>query len=137
MEDLMKRRQRRGVSLVEAALVFPVLLLLLLGLLEYGWIFLCAQQITHAARHGARVAALADATADQAYQAIDTWMTEAGFASGSYTRVCTADVAPGQLVEVIVTGHGLSIMGSFVPSPDSYEAKFYMAKEGPNASPGP
>ena len=138
MALLAKRGRHRGVTIVEAALVLPILLLLLLGLMEYGWIMLRAQQITHAARHGARVGARADSTEDNVYDAIQWWMEEkAGFAAGDYTPLYEPAAGPGQILTVTVTGHGLSLVGLFVPSPDSYEAQVSMAKEGPNASPGP
>ena len=44
--------------MVEAAIVFPILLMLTLGAIEYGWLFLNAQQVTNAARQGARIAIL-------------------------------------------------------------------------------
>jgi Flp pilus assembly protein TadG len=53
---------RRGAVLVEAALVFPVLLLVTFGAIRYGWFFLKLQQITDTARCGARKAALYNVT---------------------------------------------------------------------------
>jgi Flp pilus assembly protein TadG len=53
---------RRGAVLVEAAIVFPVLLLVTFGAIRYGWFFLKLQQITDAARCGARKAALYNVT---------------------------------------------------------------------------
>ena len=46
----------RGAVAVELALVLPVILLVTFGALRYGWFFLKAQQVTNAARYGARVA---------------------------------------------------------------------------------
>ena len=43
-------RVNRGVALVEAALVFPVLALLFFGVVEFGWVF--SQNLD--VRHGAR-----------------------------------------------------------------------------------
>lgn len=44
--------------MVEAAIVFPVLLLVTFGAIRYGWFFLKLQQITNTTRCGARTAAL-------------------------------------------------------------------------------
>jgi hypothetical protein len=52
---------RRGAVLVEAAIVFPVLLLVTFGAIRYGWFYLKLQQITDAARCGARKASLYNA----------------------------------------------------------------------------
>ena len=62
---VMVRRKRnvsrRGAVMVEAAIVFPVLLLVTFGAIRYGWFYLKLQQITDAARCGARKAALYNA----------------------------------------------------------------------------
>ena len=56
------RRRRRpgqsGVELIEFALVFPLLLLVVLGIVDYGLMFQRFEALTNAAREGARVGAL-------------------------------------------------------------------------------
>ena len=52
------RKNRKGQSMVEFALVLPILLLLLLGIMEFGFLFHEYLVVTHAAREGARDAAL-------------------------------------------------------------------------------
>lgn len=47
-------KQREGQALVELALVLPVLLLILFGIVEFGRIFHAYLVITNAAREGAR-----------------------------------------------------------------------------------
>lgn len=49
-------RGQRGTSAIEFALVLPFLLLLLLGMLDYGWYFFVEHASETAAREGARVA---------------------------------------------------------------------------------
>jgi Flp pilus assembly protein TadG len=48
----------RGQSLVEFALVLPLLLLILLGIIQFGFIFNTQVTITNAAREGARAATI-------------------------------------------------------------------------------
>ena len=63
------------------ALVLPILLLLSLGALRYGWLFLKAQEITNATRYGARVAIRPNATIeDDVEPAIENLMAAAGMA---------------------------------------------------------
>ena len=50
--------ERRGQSLVEFALVLPILLLIVVGILEFGIAFRTFQVVTNAAREGARTAVL-------------------------------------------------------------------------------
>lgn len=51
-----RKRRRRGASAVEAALVLPVVVLLLFGILEYGRYMMTLQVLTNAAREGAHYA---------------------------------------------------------------------------------
>ena len=53
-----KLKDSRGVALIEFALVLPILLLLVLGIIEFGWIYNGYITLTGAAREGARVAAI-------------------------------------------------------------------------------
>lgn len=48
----------RGVAAVEAALVLPVLLLLVMGLIDLGRAFATKQEVTHATREAVRVYAV-------------------------------------------------------------------------------
>lgn len=59
MNHLLKlKKSQQGQGLVEFALVFPLLMLLILGMVEFGWILNGKITLTNAAREGARVAAI-------------------------------------------------------------------------------
>lgn len=49
---------KKGQSMVEMALILPVILLLLLGMVEFSRIFGSYLLVTHASREGARLAAI-------------------------------------------------------------------------------
>jgi Flp pilus assembly protein TadG len=51
-------RCEKGAQLVEFALVLPLLLLVMLGIAEFGFIFNRYEVLTNAAREGARIAVL-------------------------------------------------------------------------------
>jgi hypothetical protein len=51
-------RRDRGVAAVEAALVLPVLLLLVMGIIDLGRAFATKQEVTHATREAVRVYAV-------------------------------------------------------------------------------
>lgn len=55
-------RSDRGANLVEFAILMPLLLLLALGIVELGWKFGQFNDVRHAVREGARLAAVAGAT---------------------------------------------------------------------------
>lgn len=55
-------RKDRGAQLVEFALIAPLLIILLLGIIEFGYIFGQYNDIRHGAHEGARLAAVDDAS---------------------------------------------------------------------------
>jgi Flp pilus assembly protein TadG len=59
------RQAERGQALVEFALILPVILLLVVGMLEFSRAWNLHQVITDAAREGARRAVIADLTMDR------------------------------------------------------------------------
>ena len=58
MRWFKRGRSEDGAQLVEFALVLPLLLLVVLGIAEFGFIFQRYEVITNAAREGARLAVL-------------------------------------------------------------------------------
>ena len=53
-----RRSGEAGAEIIELALVFPLLLLVVLGVVDYGLLFQRFEALTNAAREGARVASL-------------------------------------------------------------------------------
>jgi Flp pilus assembly protein TadG len=51
-------RGQKGAELVEFALTFPLLLLVVLGIVDFGFLFQRYEVLTNAAREGARIAIL-------------------------------------------------------------------------------
>lgn len=56
-EQVGSRKNERGVSLLELAIFLPVILLIVVGIVDYGFALREVQVISSAAREGARVAA--------------------------------------------------------------------------------
>jgi Flp pilus assembly protein TadG len=51
-------KSERGAELIEMALVLPLLLLLIVGMVDFGFLFARYEVLTNAAREGARIAVL-------------------------------------------------------------------------------
>jgi Flp pilus assembly protein TadG len=51
----MKPSRRRGGAAIEFALILPVLVTLLFGIIEYGWVFLQQANVVAAVREGVRL----------------------------------------------------------------------------------
>jgi len=57
-------KDKKGQSLIEFALVLPILLLVLLGIMEFGRMIMAANVLSQAAREGARLGAVTNYGAD-------------------------------------------------------------------------
>ena len=67
LNRILKRlgRSESGAELIEFALTLPLLLLLVLGMIEFGFLFQEYEVVTNAAREGARIAVLPTYSATQ------------------------------------------------------------------------
>lgn len=53
---MKKYRRENGQSMVEFALVLPILLILICGIIDFGWLFYNQSELNNVAREGARYA---------------------------------------------------------------------------------
>ena len=138
------KRRPRGAALVELAIVMPILCLLTLGLMEYGWVFMKISQINQAARHGVRIAVRPNSTTEDINAAVAALMTQAGIKSSDYTLTYGTNAAGNNGVidppvgdpiklRISVNYDKLTLTGTgLVPLPSSLQGYGAMAKEGPN-----
>ncbi len=57
------RRRRAGQNLIEFALIVPILIALLMGIMEFGWVMRNQLILTNAAREGARALSVGGSSA--------------------------------------------------------------------------
>lgn len=94
-------KKRRGQAMVEFALILPVFILILLGIMEFGLVFHQYLVVTAASREGARVAALGGTDAET-QTIVNT--SAASVNTGQLTTTITPTVrVKGQTVSVQVT----------------------------------
>jgi Flp pilus assembly protein TadG len=105
------RRASRGQGLVEFALVFPILIVLLLAIFDAGRLVFAYNDITNASRVGARVA-IVDQSSGLAADATINQATSLGLTSGDVTvsylepdlsGTCPAPYALGCVAQVEVS----------------------------------
>ncbi|HEX9864852.1 MAG TPA: TadE family protein [Acidimicrobiia bacterium] len=114
-----KGRGETGASLVEFALIAPFLILLLLGVIEFGYLFGEFNDVRHGAREGARAAAVnAGNNAflhDVTCHAMDlTTNVTVRFTDGSPGSL--GDTAAVQVVASPQSLSGLALIEVFLPS---------------------
>lgn len=138
---LKRTQRRRAAAAVEFALIALPLFLLIIGLLDYGWMFLKVQHVTQAARNGARAAIVPDATVEKVEAIIHSRMVDAGIPNkNSYSVQITPqaiqNIPAGTPITVRITvdteAANLNLTGSgFIPKPKQIRTAASMAKEGP------
>ena len=85
---------RRGTTVVEFAIVAPLLLLLIFGMIEFGRAVMVQQLLTNASREGARRGILEQTTAEEAETVV------ADYLAGSSVTGATVTVSPVSLDQV-------------------------------------
>ena len=68
----------RGAALLETAITIPIILLIAVGIFEFGRAYQTQQVLTNAAREGARTAVLPDATDAQVTTIVRNYLTSGG-----------------------------------------------------------
>ena len=89
--------RERGAVAVEFALVLPVLLVLVLGIIDFGRLFSAQQTLTYAARSGARVMVLQNSTT-AAVSAAQTVASPLGTLASSAFSISPTTCSPGTQV---------------------------------------
>ena len=111
----MRRTDReRGATAVEMALVLPVLVAILLGIIDFSRVFSAEQTLTFAAREGVRAMALEN-SATTARTAAKSAASPLGTISDSAITVSPASCTPDARVTVTVsyTVPSTGFFGSF------------------------
>ena len=105
---------QRGAAAVEFALVLPILLLLVMGIIEFGLIFNSQISLTNAAREGARVMAIHNdpAVAKSAAIAAAPSVVNPAISSGNIT-VSPSTCAAGSTVTVTIHYNATLLTGFF------------------------
>ena len=121
MMTLLKKNRRgdgqraRATAIVEFAVILPLLLTILFGIIEYGYVFMVRQSLQHAAREGCRVAVLQ--TSVDPYtnvtQRINEAMAPTGMTSYTITMTHATTADPVETVTVSIPYNDVSLVGGF------------------------
>jgi len=122
-------RNSNGQSLVEFALVLPFLLVLILGMIEFGWILNGKITLTSAAREGARVAIIYE-SADKAEAAVQSAVSKSAESSSlKEVNAATAFDETNKSAVVNVNAKITPIIGLFFSGDVTLTAKAEMRIE--------
>ena len=124
------RKSEGGAALIEFALVVPILITLVMGIIEFGWIFNGYITLTGAAREGARLAVI-----NEEEQLIRKAVIDHATIFSEQNLIITFDpeldnTSPGNETKVTVSGQLPLIIGFFpIDNPFSLTAEANMRQE--------
>ena len=118
----MGRRDQEGAAAVEFALLLPLLVLLLFGMIEFGLAFNTRIQATNAAREAARQAVVGVDNWSDLGGGVPFWQVvrqDAGLGAISNCVLTTDDVLGGTLT--VSFEYPLNLQIPFMPNPPSWQ----------------
>ena len=89
------KRNERGSELIEMALCFPLLLMVVLGIVDFGFLFQRYEVVTNAAREGARVAVLPGYSTADIQSRVDSYATAGGLPIAPTVGVTDSSITAG------------------------------------------
>lgn len=98
-----RRGNDRGAALIEAAVTIPLLLVLVVGVFEFGRAFQTWQVLTNAAREGGRMAVVPDADATAVQTRVRTYLSD-----GYLPNAATATIDVNRNATLTVSGAAVS-----------------------------
>lgn len=107
----MRKRSERGAALVEAAVTIPILLLIAVGIFEFGRAYQTWQVLTNAAREGARLAVTPGASSTSVQDLVRVYMQNGGLPNHATATVqVTQESLPSGSASRITIGYPFSFM---------------------------
>jgi Flp pilus assembly protein TadG len=106
-------RSERGAELLEFALVLPILLLVLAGILDMGFLFKDYEVVTNAAREGARMASLPGWAESDVRARVNSYLSAGGFQGTATTTVTAVRMADAN-------GRSINGIQVLISAPHSY-----------------
>jgi Flp pilus assembly protein TadG len=124
----------RGAAAVELALVMPILVMLLFGIIEFARVWNVRQTMTDAAREGARVAVVNNGLISAAVlqDSVIRIVTNAASAAGmdlAQLTVTSTGIGSGQTASVQVAYVYEPLMGLVLPGPITLNTSSVMRNE--------
>ena len=111
----MRIKSERGAALLEAAITLPMLLLVAVGIFEFGRAYQTWQILTNAAREGARIAVLPDSTSGDITSRVQQYMRD-----GQLGAVNSASIGVNRSAVLDVNGRSVSASDVSIDYPFSF-----------------
>ena len=126
-------RRARAAAVVEFAVVLPLLLTILFGIIEYGWVFMVRQTLQTAAREGARLAVLQTSVSPytNVTDRVADVMAPTGLTTYEVSMTHATLANPVETVTLSIPYNDVSLLGGFFGTHDyNLGGTCSMRKEG-------
>jgi Flp pilus assembly protein TadG len=112
----MSRRSERGQALAEFALVLPLVLFFIAGIIEFGRAWNIKQAVTDAAREGARYAVVQDntITTDSVRAKVEERLALASIESSTIDITGPFHTAGGEMTVTVSTQYQMGLVGTLL-----------------------
>ena len=109
------RNRARAAAVVKFAVVLPLLLTILFGIIEYGWVFMVRQTLQTAAREGCRQAVLQTSVAPytNVTNRVNQVMGPTGLTTYTISMTHATTGTPTETVQIVIPYDDVSLMGGF------------------------
>lgn len=104
-------RRQEGAALAELAIVLPLLLMLLFGIIEAAWAFNQQLEVRHGAREGARLVAVDFGTDVEVAKEVCDRMHFSGDEAATEVKITTAGTLIGDTATVVIVAPYNGITG--------------------------
>ena len=110
MKNYLKKlvKNENGQSLVEAALVIPLFIMILCGILDFGWIFSNQLMINNCSREGARYAIVRSNESDMTSQVVSHVRAVSSIGDPNDVSVSVSTTADGDIN--VTVGRNLPVL---------------------------
>jgi Flp pilus assembly protein TadG len=109
-------RNERGQAVIEMALTLPLLLLVVFGIFDFGFMFQRYEVVTNAAREGARLAILPEYTIAEAKNRMLDYLSAGGVSGTVVAAPCTGGALSSGRICVDVIPSTVAVAGSSPPN---------------------
>lgn len=124
----LNRKDERGQGLVEFALILPILLLLILGMFEYGWLLNAKISVNSAAKEAARTLVVAEGSDVDKKSRANTIVTD--ILGSNYTMLLPGTLpSSGESLVVVIDNRVTPIIGLYVTGEQTIRGSATMRME--------
>ena len=121
----------RGAAAVELAVVLPLLLTIVFGIIEFGWVFMVRETLVNSSREGCRVAVLQGSTEQDIRDQVSASMGPTGLSNYTIEINRASAGSHNETVKVLIPYAEVSLLGGyFGPTDFNLAATTVMRKEG-------